>query len=59
MRWRDIEILPQRASSRVRLRNELKKRLSSKKEEIQTVWERRGKYVFAVAVRKKNALVSN
>lgn len=52
MRWREIEIIPGKLSSAVRLKNTLKKLLSQPGEELRTVWEVKGAYVFAVAVRK-------
>ncbi len=52
MRWREIEIIPGKLSSTVRLKNTLKKLLSQPGEELSTVWEVKGAYVFAVAVRK-------
>ena len=53
MRWREIEIVPRRSSHAVRLKNTLKKLISAGTEELRVVWEVRGSYVYAAAVRRK------
>jgi len=52
MRWREIEIIPGRSSHLIRLKETLKHLIRSKTEELRVVWEARGRYVYAVAVRR-------
>ena len=55
MRWRDIELSPEKYAFKVRLKNTLKHLLKFPTEKITAICEESGGYVLAVAVRKRCA----
>ena len=55
MRWRDIELSPEKYVFKVRLKNTLKHLLKFPTEKIIAICQESGSYVLAIAVRKKCA----
>ncbi len=52
-RWNEIEILPSKKSSQIKLKNSLKESFGKTTEAIRAVWRRERSHVVALAVREK------